>query len=92
MASAVAVLALPVKAPVNPVEVTDVKPAIVVLVLPKLILVEPKVMALFASCPLVIPAVADKLADVIPVAEIVPPDIDIPEPCVNVPCLALNTS
>ena len=85
-------LAFPVKAPVNPVEVTEVKPAIVVFVLPKLILVEPKVMALLASCPLVIPAVADKLADVIPVAEIVPPDIDIPDPAINAPCLALNTS
>ena len=94
MASAVAVLAFPVKAPVNPVEVTDVKPAIVELVLPKLILVEPKVMALFANCPLVIPAVLDKLLVVIPVADIVPPDMLIPEPApaVNALCLALNTS
>ena len=47
---------------------------------------------LLASCPLVIPAVADKLADVISVADIVPPDIFIPEPApaVNAPCFALN--
>ena len=94
MASAVAVLALPVKAPVNPVEVTEVNPAIVVLVLPKLILVEPNVIALFANCPLVIPAVLDRLLVVIPVADIVPPDMLIPEPApaVNAPCLVLNTS
>ena len=92
MASAVAVLALPVKAPVNPVEVTDVKPAIVVLVLPKLILVEPRVIALFANCPFKMPALLDKLLVVIPVADIVPPDMLIPEPApaVNAPCLALN--
>lgn len=47
-------------------------------------------MALLASCPLVIPAVGDKLADDIPVADIVPPDIDIPDPAVNAPCFALN--
>ena len=92
MASAVAVLAFPVKSPVNPAEVTDVKPAIVVLVLPKLILVEPRVIALFANCAFRMPAVLDKLLVVIPVADIVPPDIDIPEPApaVNAPCLLLN--
>ena len=92
MASAVAVLALPVKAPVNPVEVTEVKPAIVVFVLPKLILVEPRVMALFANCPFKIPALLDRLLVVNPVADIVPPDMLIPEPApaVNALCLALN--
>ena len=39
----VAELALPVKAPTNVVDVTDVKPAIVVAVPPKLIAVEPTV-------------------------------------------------
>ena len=39
-----------------------------------------------------IPAVGDKLADVIPVADIVPPDIDIPEPAVNAPCFALSAA
>ena len=52
--------------------------------------VEPNVMALFASCVLSIPAVGDKLADVIPVADMVPPDMDIPEPAVRAPCFALN--
>jgi hypothetical protein len=56
--------------------------------------VDPRVIELLASCPLVIPAVADKLADVIPVADIVPPDIDIPEPApaVNAPYFALNAA
>ena len=87
-------LAVPLNVPVKLVDVTELNPAIVVLVLPKLILVEPKVMALFANCPLVIPAVLDKLLVVIPVADIVPPDIFIPEPApaVNAPCLVLNTS
>ena len=92
MASAVAVLALPVKAPVNPVEVTDVKPAIVVLVLPKLILVEPKVIELFANCPFRIPALLDKLLVVNPVADIVLLAIEMPDPAVNASCLPLNTS
>ena len=62
------------------------------MVLPKLILIEPKVIALFANCPFRIPALLDKLLVVIPVADIVPPDIDIPEPApaVNAPCLLLN--
>ena len=54
--------------------------------------VDPSVIELLASCPLVIPAVADKLADVMPVADIVPPDIDIPEPSVNAPCFALKVA
>ena len=40
-ANLVAVLALPVSAPVNPVEVTDVRPAIVVAVPPREIAVDP---------------------------------------------------
>ena len=90
MASAVAVLALPVKAPVNPVEVTEVKPAIVVFVLPKLILVEPNVIALFANCPFRMPALLDRLLVVNPVADIVLLAIEMPDPAVNAPCLALN--
>src|SRR5690348_12624883 len=43
VAALVAVLALPVNAPVNPVEVTEVRPAIVVAVPPKAILVLPMV-------------------------------------------------
>ena len=48
--------------------------------------------ALFANCAFIMPAVLDKLLVVIPVADIVPPDIDIPEPApaVNAPCLLLN--
>jgi hypothetical protein len=47
-------------------------------------------MALLASCALVMPAVADKLADVIPVADMVPESIDIPEPAVSAPCFELS--
>ena len=45
-----------------------------------------------ANCALVIPAVLDKLLVVNPVAEIVPPLIEIPEPApaVNAVCLLLN--
>ena len=34
----------------------------------------------------------DKLADVIPVADIVPPNIDIPDPAVKAPCFALKVA
>jgi len=51
MAVLVALLALPVKAPVNPVEVTEVKPANVVTVLPKLTAVDPIVTLLLVSAP-----------------------------------------
>ena len=44
----VAVDALPVNVPVNPVDVTDVKPDIVVRVSPNVIVVEPIVIVLFA--------------------------------------------
>ena len=54
--------------------------------------VDPKVIELLASCPLVIPAVLDKLLVVIPVADIVPPAIAIPEPAVNADCFALSTA
>jgi len=85
-------LAVPLKVPVKLVDVTELSPVTLVYVPPRLMDVDPSVMALLASCPLVIPAVADKLADVIPVADIVPPDIDIPEPSVNAPCLALKAA
>jgi hypothetical protein len=83
-------LAVPLKVPVKLVEVTEFNPVTFVNVPPKLIVVDPKVIALLASCVLSIPAVADKLADVIPVADIVPPNIDIPEPApaVKAPCFA----
>ena len=45
-----------------------------------------------ANCALVIPAVLDKLVVVKPVAEIVPPLIEIPDPAVKAVCFALNTS
>lgn len=48
----VAVDALPVKAPTNVVDVTEVRPAIVVAELPKLIAVEPTVMLEFVRAPL----------------------------------------
>ena len=48
----VAVLALPVKAPTNVVDVTEVSPAIVVAEPPKLIAVEPTVMLEFVSAEL----------------------------------------
>ena len=56
--------------------------------------VVPTVIELFASCPFVMPAELDKLLVVIPVADIFPPDIDIPEPApaVNVPCFALKAA
>ena len=87
-------LAVPLKVPVKLVDVTELSPVTFVNVPPKLIDVDPSVIALLASCPLVIPAVLDKLLVVIPVADIVPPDIDIPEPApaVNAPCLPLNAS
>ena len=47
---------------------------------------------LFANCALVIPAVLDKLLVVSPVAEIVPPLIEIPDPAVKAVCFALKTS
>jgi len=49
-------------------------------------------MALFASCVLSIPAVGDRLADVIPVADMVPADIEIPGPAVSAACLALSAA
>ena len=59
---------------------------------PNIISVDPNVTLLLASCSFVIPALADKLLVVMPVADIVPPDIDIPEPApaVNAPCFALK--
>jgi hypothetical protein len=68
--------AVPNKDPVNAVEVTDVNPASVVAVLPKLIPVLPTVIELFARFAFVIPAVPLKLALVNP--EIDPPKVIVP--------------
>ena len=69
--------AVPNKDPVNAVDVTDVKPAIVVAVAPKLIDVLPTVIALFAKLAFVIPAVPLRLALVKP--DIEPPKVNDPE-------------
>ena len=59
---------------------------------PKVQLIVPTLIELFASCSFVIPAEVAKLLEVIPVADIFPPDIDIPEPApaVKALCFALN--
>jgi len=88
--NAFALDAVPLKVPVKFVDVTELSPVTFVNVPPKLIVVDPRVIALLASCVLSIPAVADKLPDVMPVADIVPPDIDIPEPAVSAPCFPLK--
>ena len=87
-------LAVPLNVPVKFVDVTELSPVTLVYVPPKLMDVDPRVIELLASCVFSIPAVADKLPDVIPVADIVPPDIDIPEPApaVNAPCFALKVA
>ena len=72
----VAVVALPDKAPVKVVAVTDVKSANVVDVPPNAITLVPMVMLLFANCALVIAAVEDKLDAVNPV--ILPPSVILP--------------
>jgi hypothetical protein len=69
--------AVPNNEPVNAVEVTEVSPAIVVAVVPKLIAVLPKVIELFARFAFVIPAVPLRL-------ELVNPDIDPPSVIVPV--------
>ncbi len=84
-ANFVAVLAFPVKDPVNPVEVTEVNPVTEVTVPPKVIVVLPNVVELFANCAFVIAALLARLLVVKPVAEIVPALIEIPEPAVNAP-------
>jgi len=81
--AAVAFDAVPVKAPVKVVEVTDVNPAIVVADEPKDIAVEPIVTLLLARFALVIPAVPDKLEFVIPVNPVpapVIPDVTVKDP------------
>ena len=85
-------VAVPDKLPMNVVDVNEVNPVTDVTVPPKVIVVLPNVVALFANCALVIPALLDKLLVVNPVAEIVPPLIEIPEPApaVNAVCLLLN--
>jgi hypothetical protein len=69
--------AVPNNEPVNAVDVTEVSPAIVVAVVPKLIAVLPKVIELFAKFAFVIPAVPLRL-------ELVNPDIDPPSVIVPV--------
>jgi len=92
VANVVAVEAFPDNAPVNPVELTELNPVTEVTVPPKVIVVLPNVVALLANCVLVMPALLDKLLVVKPVAEIVPPLIEIPEPtpAVKAVCLLLN--
>jgi hypothetical protein len=63
----VAVLALPVKSPVNDVDVTEANPVSMVAVVPKDIDVDPIVTELFARFTFVIPAVPLKFAFVNPV-------------------------
>lgn len=82
-ANLVAVLALPVNAPVKLVADKDVKPVTLVTVPPKVIVVDPNVVVLVANWPTVIPAEELKLDVVNPVAEIVPELIEIPDPAVN---------
>lgn len=88
--NAEAVVALPVNAPINPVDVTEFNPVTLVYVPPNDIVVEPKLIILLANCALVIAALLDKLLVVKPVADIVPPDIEIPDPAVKAPCFELN--
>ena len=90
--NAIALDAVPLKVPVKFVDVTELSPVTLVYVPPKIISVDPNVTLLLASCPFVIPALADKLLVVMPVADIVPPDIDIPDPSVNAPCFALKVA
>ena len=83
----VAVDAFPVKAPVNPVEVTEVNPAMVVADEPKDTAVDPMVILLFAKLAFVIPAVPDKFEFVIPVNPVpapVIPDVTVKDPVIIV--------
>ena len=75
--------AVPDNVPVIVVAAKLVKPVTDVTVPPKVIVVEPKIVELFANCAFVIPAVALKLEVDNPVAEIVPEAIEIPDPAVN---------
>ena len=81
--------ALPVKAPVNPVEVTDVKPAKVVTVAPRDTDVLPITTALFAKFALLIPAVPDNCVLVKPVIVFEPAAIVL---FVKVSVLVLRTT
>ena len=71
----VAVVALPVNAPVNEVDDTEVNPARVVVVDPNDINVVPIVTALLARFPLLMPAVPLKLPLVNPVIVLLPAEI-----------------
>ena len=79
----VAVDAFPVKAPVNPVEVTEVNPAMVVADEPKDTAVDPMVILLFAKLAFVIPAVPDKFEFVSP--DIEPPSVIVPVDVIGPP-------
>jgi Ni,Fe-hydrogenase III small subunit len=76
-------VAVPDNIPVKFVAANEVKPVTEVAVLPKVSVVEPKVVVLFANCAFVIPADEFKFAVVNPVTEIVPEAIVIPDPAVN---------
>jgi hypothetical protein len=86
-ANFVAVLALPVRAPVNPVEVTELKPVTDVMVPPKVIVVLPNTVELFANCAFVIAAFEARFEVVKPVTEIVPEEREIPDPAVKLSCI-----
>ena len=77
---AVAVLALPVNAPVNPVDVTLVKPANVVELAPKLIAVEPIVVLLFVKLAL---AMLDNVLELPLIVLLV--NVSVPANVANVP-------
>jgi len=73
---------VPDKVPTKVVDETELNPVTEVYVPPNAIAVEPNVVELFASCPLVIPALPAKLLVVKPVAEMTPVSLfnEIPEP------------
>ena len=89
----VAVVALPVNAPTNVVDVTLDNPAIVVADDPKLIAVDPTVMLLFVSCAFPIPDSVPPNV-IVPVLVIVPPVKVIPltEPAVATEVTPLLTT
>ena len=82
--AAVAVLAFPVNSPTKFVAPIISKPDMLVYVPPKMASVDPKVISLWANWPFVILAVAERLAVVKPVAWMVFPVREIPEPAVKV--------
>lgn len=81
--AAVAVLAFPVNSPTKFVAAIVSKPDMLVYVPPKMALVEPNLIRWFDNWLLVILAVEERLAVVKPVAWIVFPVSEIPEPAVK---------